>query len=553
MKYFNFKRYKFSTITKSADTIRNYFFKILKSIDFRKAYKYLDYRRYYFLRIYKLIDLRKAYKYLDYKRYNFLKIHKLKDIKEYDFYKIQKKFSFKNYKYLHVYFFIFIILSGFIYLTIPTFYSYNKSSLEKIICNNEKIKCTIKGKVNYSFYPNPRIKIKNLVFKDFGTIEDVAIKLSIKNLLNKKEQNFRKIEFRNFEINFDLKKYKNFIVKELKFIPITFKKGNIKFFEGKNYIASINDAKLNLLLDAASIEAELTGKFLDDNMNIFYDSKKIDNKISTNITLKLLNSNFFTKVDFTNSTKDKKVLTGNVVVKQNKNKFTGIFNYENNEISIVNSNLRNTFLDGKLEGKIKFLPYFVYNLDVNLNSLNFTKLYNYFLTLDKKSRDNLFKINNKINGKINFSSDKIYSKYNVAKSFESRIQFHNGNIAIEQFLLNLGKLGAADILGTINNDKKFTNFKFESNIFIDNQKKFLSKFGIYNKKNISSNLFIAGNFDLENIKATFYEISDDKKFNIEDINYIEQEFNNLMLSDGYIYLFNFPKFKDFIKLITNEK
>ncbi len=248
MKYFNFKRYKFSTITKSADTIRNYFFKILKSIDFGKAYKYLDYRRYYFLRIYKLVDFRKAYKYLDYKRYNFLRISKLIDIKGYDFYKIQKKFSFKNYKYLHVYFFIFIILSGFIYLTIPTFYSYNKSSLEKVICNNGKIKCTIKGKINYSFYPNPRIKIKNLIFKDLGTIEDVAIKLSIKNLLNKKKHNFRKIEFRNFEINFDLKKYKNFIVKELKFIPITFKKGNIKFFEGKNYIASINDAKLNLLL-----------------------------------------------------------------------------------------------------------------------------------------------------------------------------------------------------------------------------------------------------------------------------------------------------------------
>ena len=40
------------------------------------------------------------------------------------------------------------------------------------------------------------------------------------------------------------------------------------------------------------------------------------------------------------------------------------------------------------------------------------------------------------------------------------------------------------MLGTINNDKKFTNFKFESNIFVDNQKKFLSKFGIYNKLKI---------------------------------------------------------------------
>ena len=120
-----------------------------------------------------------------------------------------------------------------------------------------------------------------------------------------------------------------------------------------------------------------------------------------------------------------------------------------------------------------------------------------------------------------------------------------------QFLINLGKLGAADILGVINNDKKFSHFKFESNIFVDNQKKFLSKFGIYNKKNIPSNLFISGNFDLDNIRISLYEISDDKKLSSEDINYIEKEFNNLMFEDGYKSLFHFPNFKEFIKSVTS--
>ena len=107
-------------------------------------------------------------------------------------------------------------------------------------------------------------------------------------------------------------------------------------------------------------------------------------------------------------------------------------------------------------------------------------------------------------------------------------------------------------MGTIDNDKKFTNFKFESNIFVDNQKKFLSKFGIYNKKNIPSHLFISGNFDLKNIKTSFYEISNGKKFNSEDTNYIEKEFNEIMLEGGYNHLFHFPKFKEFIKSITSE-
>ena len=138
------------------------------------------------------------------------------------------------------------------------------------------------------------------------------------------------------------------------------------------------------------------------------------------------------------------------------------------------------------------------------------------------------------------------------KSFESRIKFNNGNILVEQFLISFGKLGAADILGTINNNEKFTNFKYESNIFVDNQKKFLSKFGIYNKKEIFSNLFVSGNFDLQNIKSTIYEISDEEKLSKDDVDFIEKEFNDFMLSDGYENLFRFPKFKEFVKLITSE-
>ena len=157
-----------------------------------------------------------------------------------------------------------------------------------------------------------------------------------------------------------------------------------------------------------------------------------------------------------------------------------------------------------------------------------------------------------MNGKLNLSSNKIYSSYNIVKSIESRIKFNNGNISIEQFLINLGKLGAADILGTINNDKKFSNFKYESNIFIDNKKKFLSKFGIYNKKNIPSNFYISGGFDLQNTRSSFYEILATEKLSNEDINFVEKEFNDYMLTDGYENLFRFPLFKDFIKSITAE-
>ena len=128
--------------------------------------------------------------------------------------------------------------------------------------------------------------------------------------------------------------------------------------------------------------------------------------------------------------------------------------------------------------------------------------------------------------------------------------FNNGNLLIDQFLFNLDKLGAADLTGEINNDEKFSNLKFESNIFVDNKKKFLSKFGIYNKEDFPSNFFITGNFDLKKTKAIFYEISDNEKLSNEDVNFVEKEFNYYMLENGFESLFLFPKFKEFVKSIN---
>ena len=107
-------------------------------------------------------------------------------------------------------------------------------------------------------------------------------------------------------------------------------------------------------------------------------------------------------------------------------------------------------------------------------------------------------------------------------------------------------------MGKIDNSDKSSYLKFESNVFVDNQKKFLSKFGIYNKKNIQSSLFVSGNFDIDKLKMHFYEIFYKENFSNEDVNYVEKEFNNLMLEDGFKTLFHFPQFKEFIKSITSD-
>jgi hypothetical protein len=342
------------------------------------------------------------------------------------------------------------------------------------------------------------------------------------------------------------------LAQEINFIPMQFLNGKISFFDGENYVATINNAKIDLISKKNKNTYELKGDFLGDKIFINLNKNKKSNDLFTELLIKMSDLNFLTKINFSESKLEKNLTTGSILVKKDKQRFTGIYSYKDNIISIKKSNLRNIFLDGKLIGEIKFAPYFDFDLDLSLNSINITKLYNSFLFLDESDQKKIFKINKKINGKLSLSSDKIYSSYNLIKSFESQIKFNNGNILLEQFLLNLGKLGAADILGAITNDEKNSNFKYESNIFIDNQKKFLSKFGIYNKKAIPSNLFVSGNFDLKNIKNTFYEVSDVKKISQDDVNFIEKEFNDFMLDDGYKKLFFFPKFKNFVKSILSE-
>ena len=268
--------------------------------------------------------------------------------------------------------------------------------------------------------------------------------------------------------------------------------------------------------------------------------------------MKFFDLNLFVKATIFNSESNQNTISGNLFFKKDKNRLTAVFDYKDDQIIFKKGNLRNNFLDGKFSGRVTLLPYFNFYLDIDLDNVYFTRLYKFLVELDKTNRKNLFRVSNKINGQLNLSTDKIYSKYSFIHSFETRVKFVNGDISIEQLLLNLGKLGAADITGLIKKDTKFTNFNFEKNIFIDNQRYFYNKFGIYNKQNIPSNLFISGNFDLVNMNLRLDEISNNEKIKDEDVIYIEREFNDFLLEDGYASLFDYLRLKEFIRSIMNE-
>ena len=72
------------------------------------------------------------------------------------------------------------------------------------------------------------------------------------------------------------------------------------------------------------------------------------------------------------------------------------------------------------------------------------------------------------------------------------------------------------------------------------------------KKKTSGSMFISGSIDLTKFILHLYEVIGDKKFNKEDIAYVESEFNNIILSNGYESLFDFSNIKEFVKLVTSE-
>ena len=544
MKYFNFKRYKFSTITNVIN------FQLMKAAKIAKLFNPAR----FIARITKFFDL---------SNFKYDKIIKyLYSIFKRGIYKLYKLINFKKIEYLFLYFFGIGFIIFFIYINIPQFFNYDKSKISKLICEDFNINCNIKGDIDYTFFPTPRINFEDFLIEDFSykqkslaRIKNTSVKLSISNLLKKEKFEFNKIIFHNAEININLKeykKYKDFFKKKFNNKKIEVKGAIFNFYENKENIVAIKEASLKYKFNNGKIKADLKGNFLNDKLSIFFENEIDKEKSIKSIELKLPEANIFTKIEMFSSLNKSKDINGNFLFKKKQNKVSGVFEYINNQIIFQNMNLRNSFLDGKFSGKVHFLPYFNFNLDVNLNTINFNQLYSFLINLKNEEKRKIFNINKKFNGEINLSVDKIYSKHTLIDKIESRVRFVNGDILIEQMLLNLKKLGAADITGFVKADKKFTIFKFENNIFVDNLKTFFNRFGVHNKERNPYNLFIAGNIDLEKYILHLDEISGEKKFEEDDVLYIEKEFNDIVLYQDYESFFNFANLKEFVKSISSE-
>ena len=584
MKYFNFKRNKFSTIIRNINLDKPNFKWIYRYIstikeisldktNFKWIYGYISTIKKISLDklnlkpIYKIITKKefiffKPHKDFNFKKINFTRIYKDTYYNIYIYFKNLKRKIIKANRYFLFYFLIFTTLAVLIYSSVPIFYEFDKKYIQDLACKDANIKCEIKGKINYTIFPSPRIKVRDLEIKDIANTSNTLVKIpnveltvSFSKLLKKDEINIKNIKIDKGIINFNLDHinfYKEFFQQKSFPKPINFKNGKIIFFEEKHNVASVENLNLVYKINKNSNKIVLKGDFLGDKLNVVLKNNKKEN-LQRIFEVKLPGLNIFSKGKIFKPSNSKKTLNGNILIKNFKNRITGFFEYEKGKILFKKASIRSNFLDGSFVGSISFLPYFNFDLDFELDSLNFTKFQTSIVNLDK-NKNPFFEINNKLNGILNITSNNVFSKSSLVDSFESKLSFINGDILIDKLLLNIQKIGAADLTGAIRSNNKFTNLKFESNIFIDNLKKFYSKFGIYkkNKEKKPLNLFLTGNIDLINLVLRLTEIDVGDKINEEDLLYIEKEFNKVLFRNRYESFFNFKNLKEFLKLIIEE-
>ena len=476
------------------------------------------------------------------------------------------KINYKKYKLSILYLSGFIVLTLFVYLVFPFFFNYEQYQkiLEKKIYKDFKLKISIQDKIQYRFLPSPRLKITKIYLNDFvnkkekiAEIDKIVLRIPFKKLISVESVDFAKLEIYNAKIKIDLNQFNNyfsFFSQKFKSKQIEMLDSKIEFYEGNKYISSINDLTINYDSNNLFDEMKLNGNFLGDNILLNLKNKKDINEPVRILKLKLSNFGLVTRLLLAGAPDKQDNYPGNLLINLPNNKISFDFFYKDKIFQIPKGDIKNNFFNGEIAGNLTFFPFFKADLDIDLKSLNFRKIYNSIANLDIEEQGNILNISKKINGNFSVNASRVYSTSKIIRSFESNLELINGDIIFHKLLLDLGKIGASDIIGTISNGSKSNIFRFKQNIYVDDLKFFNNKFNIVNtNKNYEpKSIFISGILNLKKFQLRINEIFSDKKIDSEEKNFIEQNFNVMLFNQGYTTLFNHRNQKEFFKLVFDN-
>ncbi len=443
-------------------------------------------------------------------------------------------------RYLLVIFFVAVA----IFLFIPYFFNYENRAeyIKKYLIDNYDIQISKYEKIEFSSLPIPKLKLKK-VLADIGQseiqmeINNLEIYPKLLNIYNYENFQSNKIQLKDTISILEASEF-YFLIKKLINQKNKLYLKNLDFIieNKKKSIVSLKNIKFsNFGYQKNKIDGEVFGKkfkmFIGDNFEY--------------INFKILNSGININLDFEeNSNSFKKGVLKSKILNSN---LKLDFIYDNHTLDIYNSYFRSKNISLNSKSRIIFSPFLEIESKFDIEDINTKSLKN--LQLDKifKIKEILKLIN--FRNELNFTSKKF--SFNQIEEMFLKTDLAYG-------MLNYSKrLIISDILlkcdGNMNLLEEFPLLFFDCNIFSNDKKIFFSKFDLNaGKNNEVFNLNIEGNLSTLNKKINLKKITLNESYvaSKEDLSYFKKSFENIVLDESLLDIFNLKKLKEFVLEIS---
>jgi len=219
------------------------------------------------------------------------------------------------------------------------------------------------------------------------------------------------------------------------------------------------------------------------------------------------------------------------------------FNFNNNQVEIINSSFRNKNLSIFFNSLIQFNPFFEISSDINIEEIDKQLINNISLEKILKNKKVIKKLNS--NNRVNYKAKKFGNKLIENLTFESNLAYGRLNFLNEIIVAG----GVINCKGDSVLIEEYPRLNFDCIFKIKDKKKIFRKFSISKKFDKNPiNLNIKGSFNIFNKKINF------KKINIgtsyiakkEDMKFFKETFESILFDEDFFNIFKISKIKNFL-------
>lgn len=450
--------------------------------------------------------------------------------------------TFFKFIFLIRYLFLIFFSSSLLYLIIPKFFDYEKNiDVFKIyLLKKYEIEVNQYASINFDIFPIPKIVINNAQIE----LKQISSKIfsnklvlypSMLSIYNYDNFVSNKISLKKSKINIEISELPTLANNLLKQKNINFQNLNLRVNNKNNFLFNLENINLSNFKKKNKV---IVGKIFEKKFKINYENN------FDFIDLNIPEIGLKTKFEFNKDKND--FLGGNAKLQILSSNLKFNFIFKKNKIEIFNSYFRNKNLSFNSSSLITLQPYFSSQSSFVVEDINYSLIekINLKKILNLKDIIDQLDIKNEILYRPKKFSGSIIDKLNL------KIDLAYGMVEYQK-VLNLDG-NNFKCKGLINLIEEFPNLNFDCFVTTKSKKKFLDLFSLkYNGKNEIFTINTIGNLGIVNNKINFKKItSNNYEASIEDLEYLKNQFEIILLDEGLIKAFNKKKIKKFILEIS---